>query len=148
MMRTALVWISGTLVLAAALAGLPAAGAEPPPPGGYVIERDADVAQVAPGPHSGTGMTTGYVFFEKVPGLAFSFRKRALHPGASIGYHEQKDDEVYYVVSGTGRMTIDGHAFDAKAGDAFLTRPGSSHGLVQTGDADLVILIAFEKKGP
>jgi mannose-6-phosphate isomerase-like protein (cupin superfamily) len=115
---------------------------------GFVIERDAEVAEPAPGPHGGTGQTTGHVFFDKVPGLAFSFRKRVLHPGSSIGYHEQKQDEVYYMASGTGRMTIDGRAFDVKAGDALLTRPGSSHGLVQTGAADLVVMIVFEKKGP
>jgi mannose-6-phosphate isomerase-like protein (cupin superfamily) len=66
-----------------------------------------------------------------------------LHPGSSIGYHLQKEDEVYYVVSGTGRMTIDDKPFDVKAGDAMLTRPGSSHGLVQTGGADLVVIIVF-----
>ncbi len=64
-----------------------------------------------------------------------------LHPGSSIGYHPQKEDEVYYVVSGTGRMTIDDRGFDVKAGDAMPTRPGSSHGLVQTGASDLVVII-------
>jgi len=31
-------------------------------------------------------------------------------------------------------------------GTAILTRPGSSHGLKQTGDQDLVILISYETK--
>ena len=39
-----------------------------------------------PGPHNGTGETTAYSFFDKVRDLPLVFRKRALHPGASIGY--------------------------------------------------------------
>jgi mannose-6-phosphate isomerase-like protein (cupin superfamily) len=64
---------------------------------------------------------------------------------SSIGYHLQETDEVYYVLSGMGKMTIDGREFFVKPGDAILTRGGSSHGLVQTGDGDLTIVIAFLK---
>lgn len=124
---------------------VPAGSSDTSARGGYVVERDAEVAKSQPGPHDGLGRTTGHLFFEKVPGLAYSFRKRVLHPGSSIGYHLQKEDEVYYVVSGTGRMTIDDNAFDVKAGDATLTRPGSSHGIVQTGSADLVLIIVFPR---
>jgi mannose-6-phosphate isomerase-like protein (cupin superfamily) len=73
------------------------------------------------------------------------FRKRALKPGSGIGYHEQHEDEIYYVLSGTGSMTIDGKTFDVGPGTAVLTRPGSSHGLKQTGTDDLVILINYEQ---
>src|SRR2546421_865029 len=112
---------------------------------GYVIERDAEVAKDEPGPHNGGGPSTGYLFFAKVPNLKFSFRKRVLHAGAAIGYHLQETDEVYYMLSGNGKMTINGNEFPVKAGDAVLTRAGSSHGLVQTGKADLTIVITFQK---
>lgn len=55
---------------------------------GYVLVRETDVAKKAPGPHDGKGISTGYVFFDNVPGFKISFRKRVLHPGASIGYHK------------------------------------------------------------
>ena len=112
---------------------------------GYVIERDKDVAKDGPGPHDGGGPSTGYVFFEKVPDLKFSFRKRVLHRGAAIGYHLQETDEVYYITGGSGKMTINGNAFPVTSGDAVLTRGGSSHGLVQTGAGDLTIVITFQK---
>ena len=112
---------------------------------GYIIERDVDVAKNEPGPHDGGGPSTGYIFFEKVPELKFSFRKRVLHKGAAIGYHLQKTDEVYYILGGTGKMTMNGKAFPVKGGDAILTRGGSSHGLVQTGNGDLTIIITFQK---
>ena len=117
---------------------------ERPRAGGYVLERDSEIAKEEPGTHKGGGKTIGYSFFKDVPNLKLVFRKRALKPGSAIGYHEQKEDEIYYVLSGRGEMTIDGKAFDVRAGDAILTRPGSSHGLTQTGAEDLVIMINYE----
>ena len=87
----------------------------------------------------------GYSFFAKTPNMRLVFRKRALKPGSGIGYHEQKEDEIYYVLSGRGVMTIDGKSFEVTPGTAVLTRPGSSHGLKQAGPDDLVILINYEQ---
>ena len=122
-----------------------AANAQKPAPGGYVLERDSEIAVTEPGTHNGGGQTVGYSFFKKVPKLALVFRKRALKPGSGIGYHEQKEDEIYYVLSGRGTMTIDDKPFAVGPGDAVLTRPGSSHGLKQTGAEDLVIMINYEQ---
>src|SRR5258706_10267532 len=126
-------------------AGWAVTAAQKPEPGGYVLERDADIAVSEPGTHNGGGQTVGYSFFRKVPRLALVFRKRALKPGSGIGYHEQKEDEIYYVLSGHGSMTIDGKPFDVGPGDAILTRPGSSHGIKQQGMEDLVMLINYEQ---
>jgi len=123
-----------------------AAQAPTPAPGGYIIQHDADVAKSEPGTHNGGGQSIGYSFFDKTPGLHFVFRKRALLPGSGIGYHEQKEDEIYYVLSGRGVMTLDGKDVEVTAGTAILTRPGSSHGLKQAGSEPLVILIAYETK--
>ena len=114
--------------------------------GGYIVQHDADVAKPEPGPHQGPGQTVGYVFFDKTPNLHFSFRKRVLKPGAGIGYHEQHEDEVYYVLSGRGVMTLDDKPYDVGPGAAILTRTGSSHGLKQVGAEDLVVIITFETK--
>src|SRR4051812_13441734 len=113
--------------------------------GGYVLERDAQVAKQEPGTHNGGGQTIGYSFFGKTPKLGLVFRKRAFKPGSAIGYHLQTEDEIYYVLSGRGMMTVDGKAFEVAEGDAVLTRPGSSHGLKQVGTEDLVILINYEQ---
>jgi mannose-6-phosphate isomerase-like protein (cupin superfamily) len=114
-------------------------------PGGYVLERDKEVAKNEPGTHNGGGETIGYSFFGKTPNLKLVFRKRAFKPGSAIGYHLQREDEIYYVLSGRGMMTIDGKEFEVGPGDAVLTRPGSSHGLKQIGKEDLVILINYEQ---
>lgn len=129
----------------AAGAGLHAlATPQKPAPGGYIVEHDADVAKAEPGTHNGGGETIGYSFFKSVPNLKLVFRKRALKPGSGIGLHEQKEDEIYYVLSGTGTMTLDGKSVDITPGTAVLTRTGSSHSLKQTGGNDLVILINYE----
>jgi mannose-6-phosphate isomerase-like protein (cupin superfamily) len=114
-------------------------------PGGYIIEQDATVASPEPGPHAGGGQTIAYSFFKGTPALNLIFRKRALKPGAGIGYHEQTEDEIYYVLSGRGQMTLDGKTVDVGPGTAILTRTGSSHGLKQVGTEDLVILINYEQ---
>jgi mannose-6-phosphate isomerase-like protein (cupin superfamily) len=110
----------------------------------YILEHENDVAKNEPGTHNGGGSTVGYSFFSKAEGLKMVFRKRVLHRGSAIGYHLQNEDEIYYVISGTGEMQMNGKSFPVKAGDAILTRPGSSHGLRQTGKDDLVILINYE----
>ena len=125
-------------------AGIHAAVQQAPSPGGIVIERDADVAKEEPGTHNGGGMTVGYSFFRNVPNMKLVFRKRAFKPGSGVGHHVQKEDEIYYVLSGRGTMTLDGKTYDVTPGTAILTRTGSSHSLKQTGSEDLVVLINYE----
>jgi mannose-6-phosphate isomerase-like protein (cupin superfamily) len=112
----------------------------------YILEHERDIAKDEAGTHNGGGNTTGYSFFAKADGLKMTFRKRVLHPGSAIGYHLQKEDEIYYIISGTGEMKINGKTFPVKEGDAILTRPGSSHGLKQTGSSDLTIIIAYQNQ--
>ena len=121
-----------------------ALSAQQPKKGGYIVQHDEEVARQEPGTHNGGGQTIGYSFFKKVPDLKLVFRKRALKPGSGIGLHEQGEDEIYYVLSGTGVMTLDGRTVEVTPGTAVLTRTGSTHSLKQTGDEDLVILINYE----
>ena len=112
-----------------------------------LIEHDSTVAKPEPGPHNGGGQTTGYSFFAQAPNLSLVFRKRALHRGAAIGYHRQEADEIYYVLSGTGTLTLNGAQSVVGPGTAILTRAGSSHGLQQLGAEDLVIIVTYQQSG-
>src|SRR5258708_35687044 len=122
-------------------------GSSPVPPQlpSSLIEHDTTVAAQQPGPHGGGGKTTAYSFFAQAPNLQLVFRKRALHHGAAIGYHRQQEDEIYYIVSGTGELTLNGARSVVGPGTAILTRPGSSHGLRQVGPDDLVVIIAYQQ---
>jgi mannose-6-phosphate isomerase-like protein (cupin superfamily) len=139
-MRRDLCLVLGAFVFGAVLMH---ASQSEPPKGGYIIQRDADVRAEQPGPHKGGGQTVGYSFFGEVPKLSLVFRKRALKAGSAIGYHRQAEDEIYYVLSGRGVMTLDGKEHEVGPGTAILTRTGSSHGLKQVGSEDLVIIINY-----
>jgi mannose-6-phosphate isomerase-like protein (cupin superfamily) len=136
--------IAYAIALMLAGAGLHAIAQPKPSAGGYVIEHDADVAKSEPGTHNGGGQTVGYSFFKSVPNLKLVFRKRALKPGSGIGLQEQKDEEIYFVLSGRGSMTLDGMTVVISPGTGVLTRTGSSHSLKQVGAEDLVIMINYE----
>ncbi len=112
---------------------------------GYILDHEKDLASKQPGPHDGGGNTTAFNFFSKATSCRLVFRKRILHPGAAIGYHPQTENEIYYIISGTGEMKMNGKTFLVNGGDAILTFPGSSHGLTQTGKEDLVMIINYEK---
>jgi mannose-6-phosphate isomerase-like protein (cupin superfamily) len=112
----------------------------------YILQNDIEVAKNEPGTHNGGGETVGFNFFGDAKNLKTIFRKRILKPGSSIGYHLQKEDEIYYVISGNGKMQMNGKTFPVKPGDAILTRPGSSHSIAPNANNDLVILIVYEKK--
>jgi mannose-6-phosphate isomerase-like protein (cupin superfamily) len=132
--------------IAIGAAGMRLAAQAPKAKGGFIVQHDAEIAKNEPGTHDGGGQTIGYSFFDKTPGMKFVFRKRALHPGAGVGHHEQHEDEVYYVLSGKGVMTVDDTKVDMTPGTAVLTRPGSSHSLKQVGPDDLVVFISYEIK--
>jgi quercetin dioxygenase-like cupin family protein len=124
----------------------PQATTNPAPPSpGYILERESEVKQTGKAPHNGPGTSTGYSFFDKVASFKPVVRKRVLHPGAAIGYHLQKENEVYYLLSGKGTMQMNGKEFPVVAGDAVLTLGGSSHGIKQEGKEDLVLMISYEK---
>ncbi len=111
----------------------------------YILEHESNIAAKQAGSHNGGGETIGYSFFAKAEELKLVFRKRVFKPGSAIGYHLQKEDEVYYIISGTGEMKMNGITFPVKEGDAILTRPGSSHGLKQTGNENLTVIINYLK---
>lgn len=112
---------------------------------GYILVNEKLIAKEEAAPHKGGGLTTAYPFFSNVDDLKFVFRKRTLRSGAAIGYHLQKEDEIYYIVDGRGEMTVNGKTFEVGAGDAVLTRPGNSHGLKASGGDSVTIIINYIK---
>ncbi len=73
-----------------------------------------------------------------------------LPPGTSIGYHQHNvGEEVYYVMSGRGRMTVNDHTWDVGPGDAIPCTLHDSHGIYNNSDEDLdiFVLIVMMDKG-
>jgi len=119
------------------------------------FQRDVDsegIRQIE-GIHSGVG-TIGVKFFrfESTPHPA-NFLIYDIPPGASEGVHTHTlanengkgaFDEYYYVLSGSGRMEIDGEHVLVKAGDHIHTPLGVSHGIENTAaEEHLRVFLTF-----
>ena len=64
-----------------------------------------------------------------------------IEPGCSLGYHEHHgESETYYILSGEGEYDDNGTKRMVKAGDITYTPDGRGHGLINTGDTDLVFM--------
>ncbi len=112
-------------------------------PAMIVIDEAATMREEAP-PHGAIGLSTAYRISDQIPApRSFEFRKRALHVGAAIGVHPIDHDEIYYVLSGTGVVHSDGEEKDLKAGAAAWLYRGAKVGIRQTGDAPLILIIAY-----
>jgi len=65
-----------------------------------------------------------------------------LDPGASIGEHRHDgDEEIYVLLSGRGRMKVDGVEQDVGPGDVCLTRNGHSHDLTNGPEGPMHFLV-------
>ncbi len=59
-------------------------------------------------------------------------------PGKGPGPHRHPYDEVQFVREGRGRWVVDGHEFEAGAGDILVIKAGEVHSFTCIGDAPLV----------
>ena len=70
-----------------------------------------------------------------------SLAEARLLPGLSTEehYHPQTE-EIYYILTGSGRMVIDGESRDVKKHDGIAIPPGARHKITNTGTDDLIFL--------
>lgn len=64
-------------------------------------------------------------------------------PGTSIGPHRhgQDDEEVYIIVSGQGRMTVEHEEIEVGPGDVIHNPPAGRHGLRNLSDTALRVVV-------
>jgi quercetin dioxygenase-like cupin family protein len=74
-------------------------------------------------------------------GLLF-FAHAVLKPGREIEEHIDPYEEVYYLLSGRGVMTVGDKRQEVTAGDAIWLPYGVPHSLLNDGDEECVILVA------
>lgn len=92
----------------------------------------------------GNGTVVLTKLMNELPSNARLFSTITLAPGCSIGNHEHKNEtELFYFVSGTGRVYDDGEYYEVHAGDAMSTGNGHSHGVENIGTDDLVMVAAI-----
>jgi mannose-6-phosphate isomerase-like protein (cupin superfamily) len=67
--------------------------------------------------------------------------------GGQVPWHDQEQEEVYFVVSGTGEMCLGDERQELRAGQAVLIPPGRHHQLTNIGDEPLVMIYAYGPAG-
>lgn len=104
--------------------------------------------------HAGVGTIVRRLFFREQSQLPVRFDVWELPPGASEGDHSHgragngDDDgrpleEIYYFLQGHGLMRIAGEEVAVSPGDAILVPPGVDHGLYNTGEEPLRLVLLF-----
>lgn len=116
------------------------------------FQREATDPRVASPIHGGVGEIVRRRLFASQLTLPILAQVWELAPGTSEGDHTHPGDdptdnweELYYVLSGSGTMTIDGAPHEIAEGDAVLLPTDIDHGLYATGDVPLKILLVFGK---
>jgi quercetin dioxygenase-like cupin family protein len=116
------------------------------------FQREATDPRTSAVIHQGTGEIVVRRLFRGQLTLPVQAQVWELAPGTPEGDHTHASDdpadnweELYYVLSGTGAVTIDGERNAIAPGDAVLVPADVDHGLDATGDEPLTILLMFGK---
>ena len=66
-------------------------------------------------------------------------------PGKESTFHAHFEEEVFYIIQGSGRMTIEDQDFAASKGDLIRIPPHSHHTLHNSGDQTLIYLSVYSE---
>ncbi len=70
-----------------------------------------------------------------------SLAEATIYPGKHTECHRHdKTEEIYYILSGLGRIRVNGEEREIAAGDAVFLPPSATHQTWNTGDVPLVFL--------
>ncbi len=78
---------------------------------------------------------------DELKGKCRLFSQITLESGCSIGSHQHdQEEEIYYILSGTGIVDDNGQVKNIGPGDAVKTGGGEYHSITNTGDEPLVFM--------
>jgi mannose-6-phosphate isomerase-like protein (cupin superfamily) len=106
----------------------------------YVINENDVEAKELP------GRTLRWLYtpeMKQAEGLTFNVV--VIKPGNTVkpAHSHKNNEELVYIVSGSGKAFIDGKVFDIRSGSAILFSPGSIHMLRNSGDVDMKVACFF-----
>ena len=94
--------------------------------------------------HGGKVPIRTWRVLQSAPGRLFNFLDMTIvPPGGDIGLHTHTEDneEIYIIISGTGEMVSDGEMIEVGPGDVVMNKPGGSHGLWNTGEVEMKLVV-------
>ena len=78
----------------------------------------------------------------------FSLGNVTLHPnGGQVPWHNQEQEEVYFIVEGTGEMCLGGERTTVTPGQAIYIPSGVFHQLTNVGDTPLRMIYCYGPAG-
>jgi mannose-6-phosphate isomerase-like protein (cupin superfamily) len=109
----------------------------------------ADLADI-----EGRGYPAGRLTKNLVGGLSpilaehFCMGYVTLDPGGGqVPWHNQDQEEIYFVIEGEGEMCLGEERAPIRAGQAVYIPPGKFHQLTNTGDVRMVMLYCYSPAG-
>ncbi len=83
-----------------------------------------------------------YIFnADELKGKVRMLAEITLPVGGLIGFHQHdQEEEVFYFISGQGKVDDQGTLREVKAGDAVLTGGGNGHAIENTGNQPLIFV--------
>jgi mannose-6-phosphate isomerase-like protein (cupin superfamily) len=67
--------------------------------------------------------------------------------GGQVPWHNQEQEEIYFVVQGTGQMCLGEECQELKTGEAVAIPPGVFHQLTNVGDEPLIMIYCYGPAG-
>ena len=111
--------------------------------GTYMIIRKSQIRVDESNLKNGRGLVKRefIVEGENLRNKAKLFSKITIPKGNSIGMHDHVDDfEIYYILSGKGKVLDTGQEVEVSEGDAIYTADGNKHCIENIGEEDLVFI--------
>ena len=99
----------------------------------YPARRRTQNLVGGPSPIQLNAFCTGYVTLEP--------------KGGQVPWHNQDQEEIYFIVEGTGEMCLSNERRTVKAGQAVKIPPGEFHQLTNTGDTPLMMIYVYGPAG-
>ena len=77
-------------------------------------------------------------------GINYSLAQFTLEPGKRSKLHKLKSSEIYYIIEGSGKITIDEDTYDLSKDDSVYVAPNSKQFIENTGSENLRFLCIVE----
>ncbi len=83
-----------------------------------------------------------------IQATAFAMGNVTLEPnGGQVPWHNQEQEEVYFIVEGSGEMCLGGERREISAGQAAFIPPGVFHQLTNTGTTPMRMIYVYGPAG-
>ena len=77
-------------------------------------------------------------------GINYSVAQFTLEPGKKSKLHKMKSSEIYYILEGSGEISIDGESFHIEKDDSVYVPPNSKQFIKNSGSGNLRFLCIVE----